>query len=83
MRKIEDMHWYLWEAISLQARDMLRLGLVGKGLVQEVNEISTLTRISGKFSDELRLRACQVEAEMELTEDTWQELVAKEAQDEA
>lgn len=75
---VDDMHWHLWEAIMLQARDMYSKGLVSKGLNIEVTAITRETVATGKFSEDLRTRACLVAQALEPNEEEWQKAVTIE-----
>ncbi|QQG33478.1 hypothetical protein [Pectobacterium phage PcCB7V] len=75
---VEDMHWHLWEAIVLQARDMYSKGLVSKGLDIEVTAITRETVATGEFSEDLRTRACLVAQALEPNAEEWQKAVAIE-----
>lgn len=76
--KIEDMHWHLWEAIVIQARDMYSKGLVSKELDDEVTAITHATQTSGRFSDDLRSRACLVDEALKPNAEEWHRLLAIE-----
>lgn len=78
MHDVEDMHWYLWEAISLQAHDMYQKRLVSQGLEIEVNSITKETQASGRFSEDLRTRACRVADALVPNTKEWRRLVAIE-----
>lgn len=75
---VDDMHWHLWEAIVLQARDMYYKGFVSKELNAEVTAISCETVASGKFSEDLRTRACLVAEALEPNAEEWRKAVAIE-----
>ncbi|AEZ66281.1 hypothetical protein CB7_160 [Pectobacterium phage vB_PatM_CB7] len=75
---VDDMHWHLWEAIVLQARDMYSKGLVSKGLDIEVTAITRETVATGEFSEDLRTRACLVAQALEPNAEEWQKAVAIE-----
>lgn len=75
---VDDMHWHLWEAIVLQARDMYYKGFVSKELNAEVTAISCETVATGKFSEDLRTRACLVAEALESNEEEWHKAVAIE-----
>lgn len=78
MRKVEDMHWHLWEAIVMQAQDMYHKGLVSKQIDSEVTAICREVRSTGKFCEQLRIRAILIEGLLEANSEEWQEQVAKE-----
>lgn len=78
MIHVDDMHWHLWEAIVLQARDMYYKGFVSKELNAEVTAISCETVATGKFSEDLRTRACLVAQALEPNAEEWQKAVAIE-----
>lgn len=75
---VEDMHWHLWEAVVLQAHSMYHKGLVSQGLEIEVNAITKETQTSGRFSEDLRARACLVADALVPNTKEWQRLVAIE-----
>lgn len=76
--QVEDMHWHLWEAIAVEAHDMYRKGFVSKGLDIEVSAITQETQNSGRFSDDLRQRACLVVDAINPHVKEWQKAVAIE-----
>lgn len=78
MIHVDDMHWHLWEAIVLQAQDMYYKGFVSKELNAEVTAISCETVATGKFSEDLRTRACLVAEALEPNEEEWHKAVAIE-----
>ena len=65
IRPTEQMHWYLWEAIVQQANAMVAIELLPEALKTEIRYISKQTRFTGKFSEDLRERACKVEAQVD------------------
>lgn len=76
--QVEDMHWHLWEAIAVEAHDMYRKGFVSKGLDIEVSAITQETQNSGRFSADLRQRACLVVEAINPHVKEWQKAVAIE-----
>lgn len=76
--QVEDMHWHLWEAIAVQANDMYYKGFVSKGLDIEVSAITQETQTSGRFSADLRQRACLVAEALTPHVKEWQKAVAIE-----
>lgn len=75
---VDDMHWHLWEAIVIEARDMYRKGFVSKKLDSEVTAITRETQKSGRFSEDLRQRACLVAETLEPHTEEWRKVVAIE-----
>lgn len=75
---VDDMHWHLWEAITVEAHDMYSKGFISKELNEEVYAISRETQQSKKFSEYLRHRACLVEEALNLHVEEWQKAVAIE-----
>lgn len=78
MRDYKDMHWYLWEAISLQARDMVTKGILNNEQLERVNFIDENTQRLGVFTTKLRRLACEIEEEIIPFEEQWQEAIERE-----
>ena len=81
MRDIKDMHWFLWEAIVMQVRDMYAKGLLTASLISDVNFISTSVRNSGVFSDRLKIMACGIEVTMLERQEEWRVMIDAEMEE--
>lgn len=80
MRNVEDMHWFLWEAIVMQAQDMYSKGLLAESLMCDINFVTTFVEREGKFSEGMRHMACQIEIAVLDKESEWMALVDAEGQ---
>lgn len=78
MRDIKDMHWFLWEAIVMQANDMHSKGLLSSALMCDINFVTTLVQRQGEFSEGMKHMACQIELSVLAKESEWMALVDKE-----
>lgn len=81
MRNVEDMHWFLWEAIVMQAQDMYSKGLLAESLMADVNFITTAVKTRGVFSDRMKIMACGIEALMLKKESEWQCMIEAEQEE--
>lgn len=81
MKKDQEMHWFLWEALSLEIQDMANKGIIPGAILAEASEINQITRETGVFSDELRERAIGLAGDIEPFYRQWMEAVDKEQQE--
>lgn len=78
MRDPREMHYYLWEAIRDQAKDMVRLGLIPRGLNEDVDFIDGALKRQGGFNGILSKMACRIEDKLKPGEGEWQRLINEE-----
>lgn len=81
MTDIKDMHWFLWEAIVMQANDMYSKGLLSSALMCDINFVTTFVQREGKFTDGMKYMACQIERSVLAKESEWMALVDKEEEE--
>lgn len=81
MRDVKEMHWFLWEAIVMQARDMHDKGLLTSALMCDINFVSTTVRRTGVFGVGMKNLACQIEAEMDKKESEWRATLEEYSQE--
>lgn len=62
MRKTEDMHYYLWEALCMEAYNLEELPA---RVNMDINFVNTAMRRTGVFSKPLRTMACWIEEDIE------------------
>lgn len=63
-RTVEDMNYYLWEAVLVGAQTLRSLKLMFDDLDNEIMNINKEIAEGSHFSDELKARACKVDFEI-------------------
>lgn len=75
MRDHEGMNDHLWEALVMQADDMVDRGIMSKEFGEDVDFITKSRVRNGMWNTKLRMMACRIEALMLPKEAAWSRIV--------